>query len=305
MTLAAYIRQDLRARLLGSGAPVRLTLRELSRQYGVSLTPVREAVEGLIREKVLRKGANGRLAAVASRRRPPRERVVRPREREGRIAREVMQRSLRGDASYLREEAAAARYGVGRTALRQILNRLAGAGMLEHVPRRGWRVHPFREEEMEAYLEVREVMELKALDLALPRLKRDELERLLADNRPSGNGGPPHVDSELHHYLIGASGNRYIEDFFRRHGAYYTTLFYYAAQGAAVVSDMARQHREILDALLRGRVRRARRALSRHIRDQRPVLRKMMARLAALPVEKWPGIESLGDEPATSPPRAL
>ena len=196
-------------------------------------------------------------------------------------------------------------YGMGRTALRQVFHRLAGAGMLEHVPRRGWRVHPFREEEMDAYLDVREVMELKALDLALPRLKRDDLKRLLADNRPAGNGGPPHVDSELHACLIEASGNRYIQDFFRRHGAYYTTLFYYAALGAAVVSDMARQHREILGSLLRGRTDRARRALSRHIRDQRPVLRKMMTRLASMPAQKWPDFESLGDVSATSPPRTL
>jgi DNA-binding GntR family transcriptional regulator len=284
MTLAAYIREDLRGRLRAGGAPPRLTLRDLSAHYGVSLTPVRRAVDELLRDGSIRKAPNGRLAPGE---RPAAAKPLpSPADRERAISQDLLKRSLEGKAEFLREEAAARAYGVGRTALRRVFSRLAAEGLLEHVPRRGWRVRPFRQEEMEAYLEVREVLELKALDLALPRLDRPTLGRLLAENRCSG--GDPHVDGELHAVLIAKSGNRYLQDFFRRHGAYFTTLFYYAALGAAVVDRMARQHREVLRALLAGRPRRAKEALARHIRAQRPVLAAMMKRLASLPVERWP-----------------
>ena len=62
-----------------------------------------------------------------------------------------------------------------------------------------------------------------------------------------------------------------------------------AAAGAAAEAEMAGQHRRILRALLGGRWDAARKALAQHIRCQRPVLKKMMARLASLPVAQWPG----------------
>ena len=290
MTLAAFIHEDLRARILGGTLTGKVTLRDLSQGYGVSLTPVREAVQALVRDKVLRKDESGRLAISPS---PPRSgrasATPRPQDWHQVIARDLMRRSLRGEADFLREEAMAERHGVGRTVLRHVFSRLAGAGMLEHVPRRGWRVRPFREEDMHAYLEVRELLEVKALDLARPRLDPKVLERILEKDRPSA-GVASEVDTELHPYLIETCRNRFIQDFFRRHGAYYTTLFYYAALGASAVSEMARQHREILADLLDRRWDRARAALALHIRDQAPVMKRMMARLAKLPPAEWPEI---------------
>lgn len=298
MTLAAYIRSDLKARIQGGTLTGRVTLRDLSERYGVSLTPVRVAVEGLVREKVLHKEESGRLAIPQA---PPRTAARAPeapatRDPHQEIARDILRRSLRGEEEFLREERTAERTGVGRTVLRHVFARLAGAGMLEHVPRRGWRVRPFREADMEAYLDVREILEVRALDLAAPRLVREELERILSRNLPRDGRGALQVDTELHPYLLDRCGNRFIQDFFRCHGAYYTTLFYYAAHGPAVAAEMARQHREILEHLIAQRWNRARASLARHIRDQSPALRKMMAHLAKLPLERWPEIEAVGPE---------
>ena len=295
MTLAAYIRDNLKALILGGSLAGKVTLRELSQRYGVSLTPVREAVGQLVRERVLQKEESGRLAVPAA---PPRGvkssgSATALRDWHQEIARDILRRSLRGGSDFLREEATAEEYGVGRTVLRHVFARLAGAGMLEHVPRRGWRVRPFREEDMEAYLEVRELLELKALDLARPRLVKEDLERILEKDLPREGREPAQVDTELHPYLLGRCGNRFILDFFERHGAYYTTLFYTAAHGPAVAAAMARQHREILEALIDRRWDRARDLLGQHIRDQAPVLRKMMAHLARLPADQWPLLASL------------
>lgn len=290
MTLAAFIREDLKSGILGGTLIGKITLRDLSQHYGVSLTPIREAVGTLVQEGVLHKEESGRLSVPPSPPRPDRAPAApRPKDWHQVIARDLMRRSLRGEAEFLREEAAAHGYGVGRTVLRHVYARLAGAGMLEHVPRRGWRVRPFREEDMHAYLEVRELLEVKALDLARARLEPKVLERILEKDRPRA-GAAAQVDTELHPYLIETCGNRFIQDFFRRHGAYYTTLFYYAALGAPAVSEMARQHREILEDLLDRRWERARAALAMHIRDQAPVMKRMMARLARLPLAEWPPV---------------
>jgi len=291
MTLSTYIRDNLRARILGGALSGRVSLRALSLHYGTSLTPVREAVDSLVSERIVHRGPSRRLVIPES---PPRG-AARPapvpglRDWHQEIARDILRRSLRGDEAFLREEATAEAYGVGRTILRHVFSRLAGAGMLEHVPRRGWRVRPFREEDMAAYLDVRELLELRALDLAAPRLVKEDLERILATNLP--RHGAVTVDTELHPYLLARCGNRFIQDFFRRHGAYYTTLFYYAAHTPEAAAGMARQHRAILEHLIARRWEKARAALSGHIRDQAPALRKMMARLARLPAERWPRIE--------------
>ena len=91
---------------------------------------------------------------------PPR----RPRDLETDLAAEVIRKSLEGEGAYLREEATAERFGVGRTAIRQAFLHLAGRGLIVHVPRCGWRVRAFDQADMVAYLEVREVLEIKALD---------------------------------------------------------------------------------------------------------------------------------------------
>jgi DNA-binding GntR family transcriptional regulator len=105
------------------------------------------------------------------------------------------------------------------------------------------------------------------------------------------------VDTELHPYLVEKAGNRYLRDFFGRHGAYYTTLFYTATLGVSVVEEMARQHRAILEALLRRKWGAARALLARHIRAQEPVLLRLMKRLAGLPAGNWPELAPLEGSP--------
>ena len=167
------------------------------------------------------------------------------------LIREVMLTSLQREPVHLREEALAEKHQVGRSVIRQSLGRLAGAGLIDHIPRRGWLVHPIHEEDLVAYLEVREVLELKALDLARPRIKAADLVPMLEGNAAVAEGQSPRLDNRLHEYLIAQSGNRYIQNFFRQYTAtYYTSAFDYAAPEAHVVAEMAAQHRAILEALI-------------------------------------------------------
>jgi len=288
-TIADFIKEDLRARLGGGlGLPRKLTLAALAEHYNVSSTPVRLALQELVAERLLRKSQTGRLEVNRAALPPaaPREEVsfpLRPsaaRDVEKALIQEIIELSLRGREEYLREEATAERFGIGRTLLRQVLSRLAGRGLIQHLPNRGWRVQMYDESEMVAYLQVRECLEVKALELARLHLVPADLDRMLRGNQPAPGSHTERLDNDLHRYIVEKSGNRYIRDFFERNGVFYETLFAFAAPEANVVRGMARQHRSILRALLARDWRTARTALVHHIRSQRPIVRRLLQRLA-------------------------
>ncbi|MDG2223649.1 MAG: GntR family transcriptional regulator [Rubripirellula sp.] len=310
MTITTYIKDDLTAQLKsGSTLPVQLTLDSLAAHYQVSLTPVRAAVSELIEEGWLEKGANRRLAATTRGREqgPPRKSKTKPktpappRDPYEVVASDLVQLSLQGDAVYLREEATAENYSISRSAIRHILHRLAGEGVLDHIPRRGWRLRPFRQHDLQAFIEVREVLEIKALELARPKLDAEELQRMLERNVPdTSQRKAPVVDESLHEYLIATAGNTYIQDFFERQGRYYRMLFGWEDHDRAVALETMRQHREILTALLNKRWGQAKKALSRHIRDNHPILGKVAGDLGAGDLGAG---ESGAGESGTSGPR--
>jgi DNA-binding GntR family transcriptional regulator len=188
---------------------------------------------------------------------------------------------LRGQSVPLQIEATAEGYGISRTLVHMSFHRLAGAGLLEHVPRRGWLVRPFREADLDAYLDVRQRLELRALELAAHRLDPAGLKQLLDRNRPRTGREPTRFDNSLHRYWVEHSGNRYIQDFFDRHGAYFAALLDYAVIGEPLLSELASQHRTILQALLRKQWRQARAALAHDIRRLRPILKDTIQRLEA------------------------
>ena len=279
MSIATYIKDDLAAQLkAGKELPVQLTLDSLAGLYNVSLTPIRTAVAELIDEGLLEKGPNHRLTAPnprlhqARKHREPKLPEP-PRDPYETIAADLLRLSLQGEPIYLREEATAENYGISRSAIRNILHRLAGEGVLDHIPRRGWRLRPFQEDDLQAFIEVREVLELKALQLARPKLDEDELQRILELNTPSISADESLcVDESLHEYLISTACNTYIKDFFDRHGRYYRLLFEWEDHDDAVAMETMRQHREILTALLDRNWLQAKKALSHHIRDNHPIL---------------------------------
>jgi DNA-binding GntR family transcriptional regulator len=284
-TIADFIKSDLQA-LIREKREIEetLTLEALASRYNVSTTPVRQAVQELIEDEILLKQENGRLGVHPRLNRKPVSPKAMPKpppflpdpfKIEELLTEEIVRLSLKGAVSFLREETTSERFGIGRTVLRQVFNRLAGKGLLEHVPRRGWRVHPYNEKEMLAYLDVRVSLELKALDLARPYLIQADLERMLRGNKPTPGTQDERLDNDLHQYLVEKSGNRYIKTFFEQHGAYHTHLFAFAAPSAKVVKAMAGQHRAILRALIDKDWRKARRALAYHIRSQSPIVRRL------------------------------
>jgi len=286
LKISTYIEQDLEARIReGAGLPEKLTLGGIASLYGVSATPVRRAVDALIEKKLVVKQANGRLAArLVKGARPARrgskvrapKALVSNEALEHRVAEELVGIGASGRAGFIREEPMAERLGVGRTRVREVLTRLAGGGLLEHVPRRGWQVPAFRMGDMDAYIDVRETLELKALDLARSRIDASRIDEMLAGNTPRV-ARASRIDNDLHGYFIACAQNRYIESFFETNGHFYSALFDYATLSGRAVAAMAKQHVEILESVKARRWAQAREALSHHIRAQKPVLETMLA----------------------------
>jgi DNA-binding GntR family transcriptional regulator len=189
------------------------------------------------------------------------------------IANDLVQLSLEGIPLLLREETTAEKYGISRSSIRQIFHRLAGSGILEHLPRRGWQLRPFRQADLDAYIDMRVTLELKAMELAWLRLVDEELHAILDRNRlPENPDDRPSTDNSLHAYLIEKSRNSYIADFFDRHGKYYDALFEWESLDRDAQIQEVLHHREILGALLRRDRPAAERALIDHIRNNHPML---------------------------------
>ena len=302
MSISQTIHADLKNALLSRQAlPCALTLKALSEHYQVSPMPVRQAVDALVAEGLLTRNGNGRLVASAVRSvsTSPVKTTPSPKGKpttssananananskakpdvspEMAIRNNVIQRCLTQQTDFLREAATADDFKVGRTVVRQIFSRLAGEGLLEHVPRCGWRVRPLSETEMHEYLAVRELLELKALDLARPYFNTEELQQLLKANQPAKPENPARLDLDLHQYWIERCGNYYIQDFFKRYAGFYNALFNYAVVDNAAKTLMATEHRDIIHCLLEKDWQGARKALQVHIRDQREAVSQLIA----------------------------
>jgi DNA-binding GntR family transcriptional regulator len=283
MTLSEKIQQNLMAHIRAGILPCPLTLTGIAEHYSVSLMPARVAVASLVKRRVLLRKENRRLEINPRGRIPVQGAIAMERSAPDGpyqlLADHIIHLSLHGKDTFLREEATSERYGVGRTVIRRIFARLSGESLIEHVPRRGWRVHPYREKDMLDYLDVRESLELRAVELAWPRMNPSHLHRLLVANTPDEQGNP-RMDNSLHKYWIDLADNRYIREFLAQYGVYFQALFDHAVIDGPTVADRAAEHREILMALIDRDLQRARRVLSQHIQGQRPNVARMLSRLS-------------------------
>ena len=271
-TWSLFIKDDVKARIgMGESLPCRLTLQSLAKHYDVSLTPVRQAILELTDEGYIQKQDNGRLAVNEEKRgawsdSPARARPMPPKDHFEEIREGVVLTCLKGEPVFLREEDTAARYGISGTAIRQIFSRLAGSGIIEHVPRRGWRVRPFRSQQLEEFTQVRKVLEMEALRLAWRKLVDADLQEIRDGNvLPESDDDAPKINDGIHRYLIEKAGNQYIADFMERHMPFFYVLFTWEGSDRQAAIDTVLSHWAVLDALLARDRRAARKALLEHL----------------------------------------
>jgi DNA-binding GntR family transcriptional regulator len=282
MSITSYIKNDVIAGISsGQLAPGPITLNELSERYQVSLTPVRVAVRELISEGFIQQSDNRRLVIQFDRSNTESaiekvEKPEQPKDIYEILIDDLVRLSLKGKPVLLREEPTARKYGVTRAVIRPIFNRLAGQGVLKYLPRRGWKLRPFQQADLDAYIEMRVVLEVKAMELAWSRLVDEDLRSFIDGHHlPESSDDVPRIDNSFHDYLIGKANNRYLADFFERHDRYFKFVFEWEIVDRHAAIETVHQHLAILQALLRRDRPAAESALVKHIRYNHPSLQKL------------------------------
>ncbi|MEU1430761.1 GntR family transcriptional regulator [Nocardia sp. NPDC005746] len=173
------------------------------------------------------------------------------------------------------EEALCARLGTSRAPVREALRLLAQEGLIEHLPRRGFRVAVWSRTDILELFELRRVLERYAIDSAFPlAVEGDPLRRVraaLEEMRVADAAGDAferdNAHRRFHAAIVALSGNRQLEL------AYEPILVKLQLPMARNLRAEARltqrhngirRHEELLAALESGDAATAREALLRH-----------------------------------------
>lgn len=189
-----------------------------------------------------------------------------------RVYRSIRDAILRGEIAEgqtLNHVALAKQFGVSRIPVREALQRLQAERLLVSEAYRGHRVASLSREELEELIDIRLLLECRALRKHATRLSGEELEELLRLNENLAAETDPNAwlrgDWELHRRLAGSDtplaelvGNV-------RH-----RIHRYLDAAARMEDRHTRaidEHRAILESLVNGDPRTAERELKRHIRQ--------------------------------------
>jgi len=165
---------------------------------------------------------------------------------------EILTGELAADAP-LREEAAAARYGVSRHTVRAAFQRLVSERLAVGMPYRGVRVASFDRETIIALQQFRAALEVEAVRIAGERFGRDWPESALAPARDALARLAASADwleaervhAEFHHALVAASGSRRIVEAHAALGGE-LLLFLLHVQPHYTLESLVAEHRTLL-----------------------------------------------------------
>jgi DNA-binding GntR family transcriptional regulator len=172
----------------------------------------------------------------------------------------------------LREDALMRELGVGRTPLREAVQRLALENLVAVQPRSGTYVTAVDAADIVHISEVRAELEAHAAELAARRLNdatRDRARALLRALSARADGDDQHglirLDESIHRLVWDASGNPYLAETLERYfllslRVWYVVLDRVPGLGAAVV-----EHAQLLEAILARDGERARALMHEHV----------------------------------------
>lgn len=265
----------------------------LARQFGVSRTTVRAALERMIAAGILERGP----ARLVMKRRPEPDDYFADSETDGpqeQIERVFMERVLLGDwgPGHMFSEAELARGSNASTvSVREFLIGFSRFGLIEKQPRGGWRLRGFHDGFATEVADMRDLIETAAF-ARMPRGGSPEIsamaeEMILRHHAVEGAIGHRYpefaaLDRDFHLWIIGNLQNRFARDFFD----IVSFLFHYHYQWDKLGEvDRVRvaidEHMSILTALRSGAMDAAQQAMTVHLVTSRHALQAGLRRDAA------------------------
>lgn len=173
----------------------------------------------------------------------------------------------------LREDEWAKKLDVNRAAVREALTRLLGEQLVVPGEKGGYFVKSFTEENVTEIRELRKVLELGALEIAIVKISKEDLDELskICDEftamvERGYYGGALEADMKFHETLIAASGNQKIAGIY--HSSNIPLFHQKLGKIKSHLDDYLltdQEHREILAAIRNADLEKAREALSRHL----------------------------------------
>jgi len=188
--------------------------------------------------------------------------------------RQMVIRGALKPGALIEEAAEMERLGVGRTPLREALQRLAHEDLIEVVPRRGYFVTTISAAEMFQIFEARLNMEIQAVRLAAARATPDVVtaQRALLDEARAGiavdNRDPAwnlDIDERFHGLIAAASGNRYLAATLTRFYGLSVRTLYLSKIPITLVKDEIENFTAVFDAIAAGDVDRAAAMMRKHL----------------------------------------
>lgn len=161
---------------------------------------------------------------------------------------------------------------LGRTPIREALQRLALEKLVVIVPRRGMFVSEIGLKDLQQLFEVRLVLECVAARFAAQRGREHHWRRMTAvladlppDGEPLDNQMLIAIDGACHSIIYDATENEFLADSLRTMYSLSLRLWYYMLAQIGDMRNAILEHQNILDALREGDADEAARLMEKHI----------------------------------------
>lgn len=181
------------------------------------------------------------------------------------------------DESALREE-----LELGRTPIREALQRLALEQLVTIIPRRGMFVTEIRLTDLQRLFEVRVPLEAQAALLAARRGTKkhwEDMQAVLDDIPPDGSMDNEYLmqhDQACHQIMYAAADNSFLTDTLTNLYTLSLRLWYFTLQDMEDIGGAVAQHQAILDALRDGKDNKAADLVEKHIRHFQEEIQAVM-----------------------------
>ncbi|MBE7552022.1 MAG: GntR family transcriptional regulator [Anaerolineales bacterium] len=177
-------------------------------------------------------------------------------------------------ASLLNESDLMSELRLGRTPIREALQRLALENLVVILPRRGTIVADLNMSDLQKIFEMRLELEIYAVRLAAERAtpaEVAEMEALLAKSDEIIQRGDyrqlMQLDHQVHQLLARAAHNEFLEETLERLYTHGLRLWYISLHKVSRLHEAIAEHREIIAAIRRGDGPRAAEIMRTHITD--------------------------------------
>ncbi|MGI6028677.1 MAG: GntR family transcriptional regulator [Candidatus Heteroscillospira sp.] len=189
------------------------------------------------------------------------------------LRQEIVTCALR-EGEQLKEQELASRFNISRSPVREVLYRLVGDGLVTLIPNRGAYVKKFDVKYMLDVLDLREMLELRAIEIApltmspeaVARFEalRKEMVKLLASGEADVH---KHADLDIrfHGQIMNLNDNAFIKDVSEKIAAMNSMCLYISLQMGSRAVQSQQEHIETIDALLDGDVDRAAEIYKTHL----------------------------------------